>query len=94
MQVWTTRGTVGLATGVIASMSLGCVIVQIPENAGLDYTGHGWTCDKGYRQQGMSASGFKIRQMRVWTTRDTVGLATGLSPLRGTNVHREGASTR
>jgi hypothetical protein len=40
--------------------------------------------------KGMSASGFRFRQMRVWTTRDTVGLATGAIAATGTNVYREG----
>ncbi|WP_460931280.1 hypothetical protein [Shinella zoogloeoides] len=34
--------------------------VQIPANARLDYTGHGWVCDAGFAQRGQECVGVNV----------------------------------
>ena len=38
----------------------GCIRIQVPANASVDYTGRNWECNRGYRQSGDKCVGFSI----------------------------------
>ena len=47
--VWTLPATVGTANrGLRSAPGNGCVAVTVSANASVDFTGHGWDCNRGY----------------------------------------------